>query len=76
MVRGIVLDEHNKAVSGASVQVVGYPGVVKSEATGSFGISAHAANRKMVTIRAQKGNLTTQSVVPAGDNVTLVVRKQ
>jgi hypothetical protein len=76
VVRGIVMDEHRKAVSAATVSISGYPEVVMTDQTGTFVLPAHAAEGQVVQLRAQKGQLIGSLSVPAGGQapIELVVK--
>jgi hypothetical protein len=75
-VRGIVVDERNLPVAGASVFVTGYSDSVTTDNSGSFALPAHAADGQMVQVRAQKGTLAGNASGPAGRNVLTIVLKR
>ncbi len=75
-VRGDVVDERRGFVAGANVWVPGYSDRAVTDETGNFSLPAHAADGQMVRLRAQKGSLTADENVPAGDEpVELVLRR-
>lgn len=67
IVRGVVIDEHNRSVAGAHVSIPGYPDVAITDEMGNFVLPAHAANGQIVRLRAQKDQLTADVSVPAGN---------
>jgi hypothetical protein len=74
-VRGAVFDERHGAVPGAQVAIEGDLEVATTNEMGNFQIATHAADRQIVTVIAQKGDLTAKVSVPAGNGVELVLRK-
>lgn len=76
MVRGVVEDEHGNSVDGASVAVTGYPDIATTDRMGNFALPAHAGEGELVSVRAEKGKLIAEDLVPAGTSIVLVVRKQ
>lgn len=75
VVRGDVIDDHGRSVSGAHVSIPGYPDVVMTDGEGNFVLPAHAADGQIVQVRAQKDQLVGTLSVPAGKTVELVVRR-
>jgi hypothetical protein len=75
-IRGVVEDESGRSVAGAKVAVAGYPDIATTDSLGNFALPAHAAEGEMVNIRAEKGNLVAEDLVPAGKSTVLVVRKR
>jgi hypothetical protein len=53
-VRGMVVDESNRAVVGATVSVVGYKETVQTSDTGEFILPAHAADGEFVRLHIEK----------------------
>jgi hypothetical protein len=76
MVRGVVEDESGRSVVGAKVAVSGYTEIAITNGLGNFVLPAHAAEGVMVSVRAEKGNLVAEDLVPAGRSAVLVVRKR
>lgn len=75
-VRGVVIDEHRRSVAGAQVSIPGYPDIAETDKMGNFLLPAHAADGQIVHLRAQKGQLTADMSVPAGNGpVELVVKR-
>jgi tetratricopeptide (TPR) repeat protein len=72
MVRGIVVDERDKPVDGATVSVTGYTASVTTDKNGNFELPAHAADGQMVQVRAQKGQLTGSTSGPAGSGTLTI----
>lgn len=75
-VRGDVIDEHRRSVSGATVSIPGYPNVATTDAMGNFVLPAHAADGQIVRLRAQKNQLTADVSVPAGDKPVELILKR
>ena len=78
-VRGIIIDAAGNGISGARVMVVGYDSeAVFTGTEGSFSLPAHAANRQIVRVHAQKTGYTAANEdCLAGDSpVTLVMTKR
>jgi predicted ribosome-associated RNA-binding protein Tma20 len=74
VVRGVVLDDHNRSAAGAHVSIPGYPQVAVTDEMGNFVLPAHAADGQIVQVRAQKDQQVGTLSVPAGTPVELVVR--
>jgi len=74
-IRGMVEDENGRPVEGARVWVLGYDDVATTGPTGSFALSAHAADGQQITLMAQKGDLTAQKMEFAGRTAELILRK-
>ena len=74
--RGTVQDQRGRSVAGAQVAISGYPDVVTTDVMGNFALPAHAAEGQVVTVRAQKGDLTAEMSQPVGGTWVLVVKKQ
>jgi hypothetical protein len=73
-VRGVVVDDHRKSVSGARVSISGYSDLAVTDEMGNFVLPAHAADGQPVQIRAQKNGLSGSISAPAGANpVELVI---
>ncbi len=72
--RGTVRDDHGKSVSQARVSVSGYHNVAVTDDMGNFELPAHAAEGQLVALHAEKEELVADVTVPAGTNVTLIVR--
>ena len=75
-VHGIVVDERNLPVAGATVFVTGYPDSVITSNSGSFELSAHAGEGQMVEVRALKGLLAGSASGPAGRNIITIILKR
>jgi hypothetical protein len=75
-VRGIVVDERNRPVEGATVSVTGYPDSVTTGKNGNFELPAHAADGQIVQVRAQKGQLFGDASGPAGRGIITIIVKQ
>jgi len=73
MLRGVVVDDGMRAVSGAKVSIDGYPDVVLTDAKGNFVLQAHAGNGQIVAVRAQKGALVGHLSAPAGKVVEVII---
>lgn len=77
LLRGVVVDEHRKSVAGATVSIIGYTDVATTDNMGNFVLPAHAAERQIVQVRAQKGQLVGSMSVPAGHlPVEIVVKRR
>jgi sugar lactone lactonase YvrE len=76
VVRGVVIDIHHRSVAGARVSIAGYPDSAETDAMGNFLLPAHAAEGQMVHLRAQKGRLTADVSVPAGNQPAELVVKR
>ena len=75
-VRGDVIDEHRRSITGARVSIPGYSDVAVTDEMGNFILPAHAADGQMVRLRAQKDQLTADVSVPAGNApVELILRR-
>ena len=75
-IRGSVVDENGKSVSGARVAVSGFPDIVSTDAMGNFSLPGHHAEGQLVSVRAEKGDRVTEMSVIAGKDVELVLRKR
>lgn len=75
VVRGDVIDERGRTVSGARVSIAGYPDIAVTNEEGNFALPAHAADGQIVQVRAQKDRLVGTLSVPAGKTVELVVKR-
>lgn len=75
MVRGLVVDEHRRSVSGVRVSIPGYPDIAVTDKMGNFVLPAHAADGQIVQVRAQKDQLVGSLSVPAGQPVELVLKR-
>ena len=67
---GIVEDEKQSAVAGATVSVIGYDAeAVETKGSGSFSLPAHAADGQQVQLHAEKsGYRAANQWCPAGDS--------
>lgn len=74
VVRGIVLDQRGRPISGVRVAIEGYPEITNTNEMGNFEIASHHANRQMVTVIAQKDGLFAKKSGPTGDSFELVLR--
>lgn len=78
-VRGLIVDGSGNGVSDARVMVAGYENEATMTGTGGgFSLRAHAANRQIVRVHAEKkGYNAVNEDCPAGDSpVTLVMTKR
>jgi hypothetical protein len=75
-VRGDVIDEHRRSVAGAHVWIPGYSDNAVTDEMGNFVLPAHAADRQIVRLRAQKDQLTADVSVPAGNTPVELILKQ
>lgn len=77
VIRGIVLDGHQRPVSRATVAVEGYPETAITNAMGMFDLASRAPNGQMVTLvaRSEDGMSTARISGPAGDAFELSLRK-
>lgn len=75
MVRGIVEDYGQLAISGVRVSVIGFPTEAQmTEASGNFSLPAHAAEGQQVQLHAEKpGYLGTSPWCAAGDAQCIVL---
>jgi hypothetical protein len=73
VVRGDAIDEHRRSVAGAHVSILGYSDVAVTDEMGNFVLPAHAADKQVVQVRAQKDLLVGTMSIPAGTSVELVV---
>lgn len=76
MLRGVVVDDGMRSVSGAKVSIVGYPDAVLTDAKGDFVLPAHAGNGQIVEVRAQKGALVGHLSAPAGKVVEVIISSE
>jgi len=74
--RGIVEDENGRPIEGARVWILGYDDAATTGSTGSFSLSAHAADGEQVTILAQKGGSTAQVTAFPGRTAEIIIRKR
>jgi hypothetical protein len=67
---GIVEDENQSAIAGASVSVIGYDAEAEvTKSSGSFSLPAHAADGQQVQLHAEKpGYRSANQWCPAGDS--------
>ena len=67
---GIVEDEKQSAIAGATVSVIGYDSeAVETKGSGSFSLPAHAADGQQVQLHAEKsGYRAANQWCPAGDS--------
>ena len=76
-VRGTVIDEHRRSVSGAQVSILGYSDIAVTDKMGNFVLAAHAADGQMVHLRAQKDQMTADVSAPAGNEpVELILKRR
>jgi hypothetical protein len=75
VVRGVVLDDRGRSVAGARVSIPGYPDIAVTDQMGNFVIPAHAADKQIVQVRAQKDQLVGTMSVPASTSVELIVKR-
>lgn len=75
-IRGTVVDENGKSVSGAHVSVSGYSEIVTTDAMGNFSLQAHHAEGQLVSVRAEKDNRVAELSVIAGKDAQLALRKR
>jgi hypothetical protein len=76
-VRGIVIDEHRRSVSGSQVWILGYSDIAVTDRMGNFVLAAHAADGQMVHLRAQKDQMTADVSAPTGNEpVELMLKRQ
>lgn len=73
-IRGVVVDEHRRSVSGAQVSIPGYPDIAVTDRMGNFVLPAHAADGQIVQVRGQKDQLVGSLSVPAGRPIELMVK--
>lgn len=73
-IRGTVVDEYGKSVQGAHVSVSGFADIATTDEMGNFSLPSHHAEGQLVSVRAEKGSRRAERLVPAGDDVQLVLR--
>jgi hypothetical protein len=76
ILRGSVVDENGKSVSGARVAVSGYSEIATTDEMGNFSLPAHHAEGQLVSVRAEKGDRMAEKMVIAGKDAQLVIRKR
>lgn len=74
-IRGEVMDERQRAVANADVILPTCSQATEADAHGLFHFDSCVAAGQMVTIRAQRGDLSGSATVPAGDGVQIVLSK-
>jgi hypothetical protein len=74
-IRGTVVDDRGRSVSGARVAVSGYSDITTSDEMGNFSLPSHNAEGQMLSIRAEKGDLVAEISAIAGRDAQLVLRK-
>jgi hypothetical protein len=74
-IRGTVVDENGKSVSGARVAVSGYSDIATTDEMGNFSLPAHHAEGQLVSVRAEKGDRVAEKLTIAGQNAQLTLRK-
>lgn len=74
--RGNVVDERGKSVSGAHVAVTGYSEIATTDAMGNFSLPSHHADGQLVSVRAEEGGRVADIVVVAGKDAQLVLRRR
>jgi hypothetical protein len=75
-IRGTVVDENGKSVSGARVAVSGFSDIATTGEMGNFCLPAHHAEGQLVSIRAEKDDRVAEVSVIAGKDAELVLRKR
>jgi hypothetical protein len=75
-IRGTVVDENAKSVSGARVAVSGYSQIATTDEMGNFSLPAHHAEGQLVSVRAEKGGRVAEVSVIAGRDAQLVLRER
>jgi hypothetical protein len=78
-VRGMVVDERQRAVEGVTINVIGYDIEAEiTKSTGGFVLPAHAADGQQVQLHAEKsGYGPANSWCPAGDSpCTILLRRE
>ena len=73
--RGMVVDEDGRPVEGARVWILGYNESATTSSTGSFSLSAHAADGKQITLLAQKGDGSGQITGSVGTATQIPLHK-
>jgi hypothetical protein len=78
MVKGIVLDKHERPIVAARVSVIGQLRAIETDSAGQFVLPAHAADGQQVQLRVERvGYEPKTRWVPAGDHpLTIVLEKQ
>ena len=71
---GMVEDQYGRPIEGARVWVLGQDESTTTGPTGSFSISAHAADGQQITLVAQKGLKTVQKPAFAGKTAEIILR--
>jgi hypothetical protein len=71
---GIVEDQHQSAIVGATVSVIGYDSEAEvTKSSGSFSLPAHAADGQQVQLHAEKqGYRSANSWCPSGDSPCMI----
>lgn len=75
-VRGVVVDEDMRAVSGATVSVEGSSEVTVTDQKGNFVLAAHAGKGQLVEVHARKDQLSGTLSAPAGKVVEVILEHQ
>jgi hypothetical protein len=75
-IRGDVVDEHQRAVSGANVALPECSQSTQTDAQGLFALNSCVAEGQMVKIRAEKGRLSVSVTVIAGQTAELMLRNE
>lgn len=75
-IRGTVVDESGRSVSGARVALTGYPEMATTDEMGNFSLPAHHADGQSISVRAEKGDLVAEKIMIAGSDGQLVLRKR
>lgn len=75
-IRGTVVDEYGKSVSGVHVAVSGYSDIATTDRMGNFSLPAHHAEGQLVSVRAEKGDQVAVLSVIVGSDTQLVLRKR
>lgn len=74
--RGNVVDERGKSVSGAHVAVTGYSEIATTDAMGNFSLPSHHAEGQLMSVRAEEGGRVADISVIAGKDAQLVLRRR
>jgi hypothetical protein len=71
---GVIEDENGRPIVGVKVWVLGSDEVTTTGPTGSFSLSAQAADGQQITLVAQKGNKAVQKAAFAGKLAEIILR--
>jgi hypothetical protein len=75
-IRGTVVDEKGKSVSGAHIAISGYSEIATSDAMGNFSLPSHHADGQLVSVRAVKDDRIADTMVVAGRDAQIVLRRR